>query len=258
MKTLNAEESKSYLSTLQKESEGVTKLSILICTTKDRRVMFNHLFMEFRRQIEMGGFKGKGTERWVEISPILNDDGQRVFNQDNSPLYAESPVTFNHPDIVEVLFEEDEKQMSVGAKSQKLLERSNGKYVVRFDSDDRPKPYYVEEIIKAIESNPDCVGFKIAMTTNGEKPEICCHSLKYKVWAENVDGYNYVRNVTHFNPVKREIALQVGFKDIRFGEDKDYSDRITPLCKTEVFIDKFMFDYRYSNAMNHNEKYGIK
>lgn len=158
---------------------------------------------------------------------------------------------------VEVLHEEDNKEMSVGAKRQKLLLRAQGDCIVFFDSDDWPQPFYVEEILKALEKKPDCVGFLIAMTTNGKKPQVCCHSLKYKEWKERVDGYDYVRNVTHFNPVRRDLALQVGFKDIRFGEDRLYSDAVTKLCKTEVFISKKLFHYRYSNLIPHKRKYGI-
>lgn len=189
-------------------------LSILICTTIDRRPLFNRLYTELIRQ-------SSGLD-------------------------------------VEILFEEDNKQISVGAKRQKLLERAQGKYICYFDSDDLPFSYYVSRILKALESEPDCVGFLIHMTTNNVRPQVCCHSLKYKTWAERVDGYDYVRNVTHFNPVLRSLALHVGFPDLRHGEDKWYSDRITKLCEKEVFINKKMFHYRYSNKMTHKQKYGIR
>ena len=190
------------------------KLSILICTTVDRRVMFRQLYAELLRQ-------SSGLE-------------------------------------VEVLYEEDDKSISVGAKQQILLRRAQGEYIVFFDSDDWPMSDYVLEILVALESNPDCVGMLIAMTTNGGNPQVCCHSLRFKVWAKNKGGYDYVRNVTHFNPVRRKLALLVGFSDLRHGEDKKYSDSVTRLCKTEVFIDKRLFHYRYSNAEPFNSKYGFK
>ena len=189
-------------------------LSILICTTIDRRPLFQKLYNELDRQAQ-------GLS-------------------------------------VEILFEEDNKEISVGAKRQKLLKRAKGEYIVYFDSDDFPYEDYVIEILTAIESKPDCVGFLIHMTTNGVKPQTCCHSLKYKKWAENVDGYDYVRNVTHFNTIRRDLALKVGFDDMRFGEDHKYADAVTKLCKTEVFIDKKLFHYRYSTKIPHNQKYGIR
>lgn len=160
---------------------------------------------------------------------------------------------------VEILFEEDNKQISIGAKRQKLLERATADYVAFFDSDDWPYEYYISEILKALESEPDCVGFLIHMTTNNRNPQTCCHSLKYKTWEKNIDGYDYVRSVTHFNPILRSIALQIGYDPkLRFGEDRKHSDLVTPLCKTEVFIDKLLFHYRYSNTEPHRKKYGIR
>jgi len=194
-------------------------LSILIATVIDRRTLFNPLYDEFLKQVRETGFQE-----------------------------------------TEVLFEEDNKEISIGAKRQKLLNRAKGEYIVFFDSDDLPKSYYIKEILEAIRKNQGvhCIGFEIAMTSDGINPQLCCHSLKYKNWGSGVDGYDYVRNVTHFNPVRRELALSVGFKDVRYGEDKIYSDSVTSICKTEVFIPKVLFDYRYTTHQPFNEKYGIK
>lgn len=253
MLRFNTAESNEYLAKLQKESEGVTVFSILICTTKDRRLMFNTLMQEFNRQIDMAGFKGKGIEIWAEEIPFEVEG--KSYAEDGSPYLHIKKHSFKHPDVVEIVFDEDEKQMSVGAKRQKLLLNAHGNYITYFDSDDFPKPNYVQKIMKAIEDQPDCIGFKIEMTTNGVKPQTCIHSLSNKSWYQS--GDTFFRSVTHFNPVKKELALQTGFKNLRYGEDKDYSDRITPLCKQEVFIDEFLFSYRYSTAVPHEEKYGI-
>ena len=64
---------------------------------------------------------------------------------------------------VEVLFEEDNKEISIGAKRQRLLERATGEYIVFFDSDDFPCPTYVNDILLALspehgKEKPDCVG----------------------------------------------------------------------------------------------------
>ncbi len=163
-------------------------------------------------------------------------DRRKLFN----PLLTEFNRQIKSAGLqgqVSVIYKEDRKEMSIGRKRQLLLEESNAEYIVFFDSDDRPRPHYVTSIVEALELKPDCVGMLIDMTTN---------------------GYDYVRNVTHFNPVRRDLALQAGFKDIRFGEDKDYSDRVTPLCKTEVFIEVPVFDYLFSSKEPFKQKYGIK
>lgn len=195
------------------------KLSILICTTVERTEMFTKLYSEFMGQI----------------------------------------YELDLEDKIEVLFIKDNKEVSVGEKRQRLLEMSQAEWVCYFDDDDFPYPYYIEEVWKAInQPNIDCVGINIYMTTNGGNPQRCCHSLKYPVWEDKKDGWDYVRNITHFNPCKRKIASLVGFNDKHFGEDKEYSDVVTLLCTNEYYIEKPLFHYRYTTHQSHNEKYGIK
>ena len=196
------------------------KLSILIATVIERADRFAELYPELMAQAHINN----------------------VYNENK----------------VQVLFLCDNKEISIGAKRQKLLEMAQGEYVVFFDDDDFPESDYISGIMDALALNPDSVGFKIKMTTNGKDEKTCCHRFKYKDWAENVDGFDYVRGITHFNPVLCSLALQVGFKDMRFGEDKDYSDRLMKLVQNEVYIDKVLFHYRYSNRTEHNKKYGIK
>ena len=153
------------------------KLSILIATVEERQNSFNKLCAEFGRQI---------TE----------------FGKENEVIICSLS---------------DNKQMSIGKKRQKLLETCTADYIVFFDDDDTPRHDYTPQILQALESRPDSVGFKIAMTTNGKNPQLCCHRFAYKKWESNKDGFDYVRTITHFNPVKRELALRAGFKDLRFG-----------------------------------------
>lgn len=193
------------------------KLSILIATVEGREHSFEKVRQAFDAQINEGGFFGD----------------------------------------VEIVSKKDNKEMSIGNKRQWLLENCSGDYIVFFDDDDHPFPFYLDEVMKALDTNPDCVGFLIHMTTNGNKPQTCCHSLRFKQWAYKRAGYDYVRNVTHFNPVRRKFALEAGFKDMRFGEDKDYADRVTPLCTDEAFIPKKLFHYQYKYE-HPSTKYGIE
>lgn len=194
-------------------------LSILIATVNERLFQFEALQNEFLRQIAVTGMKGK-----IEIVPKC-----------------------------------DNKEMSIGNKRQWLLENCSGEWVVFFDDDDWPYPHYIPMIYNSIatEGDHDCIGLIINMTTNGRRPQTCCHSFRFKKWETNQAGYDYVRNITHFNPVKRNLALKTGFKDLRFGEDQDYSDRLTPICTKEIFIPVPVFNYRYTSYQSHNQKYGI-
>jgi len=157
---------------------------------------------------------------------------------------------------VEILSECDNKEISVGKKRQSLLEKAIGEYIVFIDSDDMVPYYYVQKNLEAIKENPDCIGFRI--NCKGTPGITASASNRWDDWADNKGGFDYVRTIYHKNPVKREIALQIGFKDMRFAEDYDYSKRLkaSGLLKNEVFIDEIMYEYRYKYE-NPRIKYGI-
>lgn len=157
---------------------------------------------------------------------------------------------------VELVVACDAKQISIGKKRQNLLEAAKGDYVVYVDDDDWVSVDYVMSICAAIATKPDCVGFEIHCTKNGGGVESAIASLRYAQWGDHKDGYRYVRSIYHKTPVKREIALKVGFPDLRYAEDKFYSSGVQALCKTEVFVKRVLYYYRYRNEPFH-QKYGI-
>lgn len=156
---------------------------------------------------------------------------------------------------VEILFKRDNKEISIGAKRQQLLEQAKGKYVCFVDDDDWVPDYYIKEILKAAKKNPDCIGFKIGCSINGI-PKTAISSLKYKAWLNGVDGFDYVRSIYHKTPVKRTIALKAGFPNMRFSEDAAYSKALLPYLKTETFINKTMYFYIYKTEPQNQSRYG--
>jgi len=151
----------------------------------------------------------------------------------------------------------DAKEISIGKKRQKLLEQARGDYVAFIDDDDWISETYVDDILKALEQPFDCVGFKITCTTNGQNEQSAIASMRYKKWQENVDGYAHARSTYHKTPHKREIALKVGFHDVRYGEDRPYSMGLMNHVATEYFIDKVLYFYRYRTNEPFMQKYGI-
>lgn len=194
-------------------------LTIMLPTTVDRREQFKKLYAEVWKQI---------IDAWAM-------------------------------DDVEVIFEEDNKEISVGAKRQRLLERALGAYVVGIDSDDWPAPDYISEIVTALKSAPgiDHVGFFELCTFDGKNPKKSIFSIVHQKWGENVYGYDYIRCANPKSVIKKSIALQIGFQDLRYGEDIIFSESVTPYLKSEVFIDKILYFYKH-NSSPHNERYGIK
>ena len=193
-------------------------LTIMLPTTIDRREQFAKLLEEIKRQI----------------------------------------VANKYEDIVEVIINEDNKEISIGKKRQELLEASSGKWVVGIDSDDWISEDYLHDIVMALKNNPqiDHVGFLEDCDINGEK-SLSIFSIRHKHWAENFDGYDHIRCANPKSVILREKALMVGFEDSRFGEDRIFSEAVTSLLTSEIFIEKSLYLYRHIST-EHNERYGIK
>lgn len=146
---------------------------------------------------------------------------------------------------VEIITCPDNGELSVGNKRQQLLLSSNKEYVVFIDDDDWIAEDYLISILTALETQPDCIGFKGTIVTNGQTHEQWEISHRHRVWSKSKKGY--LRHTNHLTPVRREIALKAGFTDKRHAEDHDYSMALVPLIKTEVFIDKQLYIYKYQS-----------
>lgn len=174
-----------------------------------------------------------------------------LFEKLHNELLAQ---TLGHPEV-EIVIAKDNKEISIGSKRQKLIELAKGEYIVFIDDDDWIAKYYVEEILN--NTGSDAIGFMIECSGITPQKQMASASHKYKDWGDNRDGFRYVRSIYHKTPVRRELALKAGFKDMRFGEDYDYSMRVNKLVKSEAYINRVMYYYRYKEE-NFNQKYGIK
>lgn len=143
---------------------------------------------------------------------------------------------------VEIEILADPEGGSIGAKRQRMIEKAQGEYVVFIDDDDRIDKDYLMLILNALKENPDVVGFNGIMTTNGRMTKMFRISKDFNY--EEKKGVYYRYN-NHLSPVKRELALVTGYKDIGYGEDYDYATRLKPLIKTEVYIDRYLYYYKY-------------
>lgn len=161
-------------------------------------------------------------------------------------------------ELVEIIWREDSKEISVGKKRQLLLEDANGEWVVGFDSDDWPAQTYVQDIVEALSSNPsiDHVGFIEDCDIDGVKSR-SIFSIKHKSWDEQEEGYDQVRCANPKSVIRKSKALQVGYQDLRWGEDRIFAESVTPLLESEVFIEKPLYYYRHISS-DSNERYGIK
>ena len=141
------------------------------------------------------------------------------------------------PWAVELRIDRDDGARPIGAKRQALLRRARGRYLCFIDDDDMVAPTYVHDILSALSARPDadCVVFAGRLEVEGRYLGPFDYSLAHRYYHQI--GHNYFRTPNHLCPVRRELALAVGFAPLRRGEDTDYARRLYPRLRTEVSID---------------------
>lgn len=187
----------------------------------------------------------------IKLSILIpyTPDREKVLYELLSELHNQID-TLNLQEEVKILTELDNYEMSIGAKRQKLLERARSEYISYVDSDDAVSHDYISSIMEALKSTPDVIGFNGFMLTNGVNRENfkISKDLPYITVSDAFGKNSYLRHSNHLSVVRRSIALKVGYKDLRFAEDYDYSVRLksSGLLKTEVVIEKDLYIYKYN------------
>jgi len=138
---------------------------------------------------------------------------------------------------------------TLGEIRDRLMKDAPGEYISFIDDDDRVPEYYVHEIMRALDAHhPDHVGFQLDYSTNGIGREIVDHSLRHGRWHRNHEG-QLVRDFTHIDPIRREIALHGTFMTGRpkRAEDRHWVKRVRPFLAggSEVYLDKVMYYYEW-------------
>lgn len=133
-----------------------------------------------------------------------------------------------------------------------LVRDSGTEYVSFIDDDDLVPAYYVPAILDALSFRPDHVGFQLEYTTNGVGHEIVDHSLEHGTWKRERHTNRLVRDFTHIDPVRRELAMQGTFVPRRPGraEDRHWVKQIRPWVITEAYIPRIMYHYLYDETVS--------
>ena len=131
------------------------------------------------------------------------------------------------PEIrVEVLWESDNGELTLGQKRNVLMDRCGGKYHCFVDDDDVLAPDFLRTFVPMITNgiDYDCASFVGAHYVRGKFNKLFHHSLEYPRWDEYPD--RFVRSVSPMNMIKTSIVRQVRYKDIRNTEDHEFSIRL--------------------------------
>lgn len=153
---------------------------------------------------------------------------------------------------VEILTLIDNKQRMLGTKRNDLLNIAKGDYVVFVDDDDRVATDYISQLLSAAELNSDIITFQVSVSLNGSKPKICHYSKDYD--SDYNTSIEYHRLPNHIMCVRRELALQVKYKDILRGEDADYSKRLKPILKSQTTINKVLYHYDFNQSTTETQQ----
>ena len=161
---------------------------------------------------------------------------ERLFQQVLTEVQRQIRET---PQIrVEVLWESDNGELTLGQKRNVLMDRCSGKYHCFVDDDDVIARDFLKTFIPMIRTNIDydCASFVGAHYLRGKFNKLFHHSLDYPEWDERPD--RFIRSVSPMNMIKTSIVRQVRYADIRNTEDHEFSKRLmaSNLLKTEFKI----------------------
>lgn len=150
-----------------------------------------------------------------------------------------------YSDRVVIHYNDAGRHATIGEKRNALMERVTTDYSVFIDDDDIVSFNYIDSIMRAMESNPDCITFNGWMTTNGMNRRDFIIKLGEKY--EERRGV-YYRFPNHIVPMKTSLVRHIKFPHITQTEDYQWARQINDkkLLKTSVHIeqDLYIYDFR--------------
>ena len=197
-------------------------LSICICTLPERKYMLHELIEKLEKQI----------------------------NNTYLPAYKN-----------EIIYDAMERGlMTIGAKRNKLKNYAKGKYICYIDDDDTISGNYIDLITEGAIFNVDIITFGQDQYINGRYLSTTyINRFLHKQNKESQRFLGTINNETnlshisyhsgscyHLTPVKREISLQIKFRDVNNLEDHFYSEGIKRYLQSEYHIPHILY------IVNHN------
>lgn len=131
---------------------------------------------------------------------------------------------------------------------QRMVETATSDYVSFVDDDDLVSLSHVAEVVAALMTLPDYVGFQVQCYTDGAPTAIAHHSLEFTRW-RNFPG-RFERDISHINPIRTTLARRADFTRTRPGgaEDRAWADQLRRqrVLKTQVVVDRILYHYLFT------------
>jgi hypothetical protein len=158
------------------------------------------------------------------------------------------PQIERHKDKVYTQKHDAGRGMPTGTKRNLLIEQTTSDYFCFADDDDHVSAYYVDEIVKAMQTGPDVITFNGWMTTHGANRQN--FTIKLGSRYEEKNGHFY-RFPNHLCVFKREKVRHIKFPDLWVQEDYLWAKQIHDrgLLKTEVHIEEDLYWYDCNPVM---------
>ena len=143
---------------------------------------------------------------------------------------------------VEALWNNGERP--IGQVRQDMLEHARAPYVCFLDDDDGVPDYYVQRVLPLLDGT-DYIGWRQRLWRGEQEMQPVFHSLRYSAWIDTDQAF--CRDITHFNPMRRDLALQGSFTgpSEEWSEDYYWAGQLRGKVLTEHFIDDVMLLQRY-------------
>ena len=147
---------------------------------------------------------------------------------------------------VEHLILSDNRQRSIGAKRQALVDIARGEYIAFVDDDDDIAEDYVSSLLEAIEKGADTITFEQRAVYNGLESKVI-FGINNRDEAFNAGGIT-LRAPWHVCAWRRDRVADCQFAESNYGEDRIWAIQARRRARTGYHIDRVLHTYIHDAA----------
>jgi hypothetical protein len=123
---------------------------------------------------------------------------------------------------IEICIDFDNREKTIGAKRQRLLQGAKGKYMSFIDDDDDVTAAYFEDALVCIQG-----GFHVCRLRGQISQYTFTHSIVVTPNSMMAEGDVFMRPPNHLNVILTDVVRPIHFYDVQNGEDFAWSIRVS-------------------------------